>query len=182
MRWTKWLILAVALVVSACGMIPERQDSQRRTVADVTLDAGEIVVEAERVARLSDEQAQKRHDRLHPADDGDDHVRLLLLELYGPASVRDPSGARTRLAGLLSVDKQFRHESGRAMLALVSDYEERVQTLQTRMGRLAGVLAEEQAAHAETYEKLEALRQIEEAMDESARSSNGEQGEHDGGQ
>lgn len=181
MRRTEWLILVVALVVSACGMIPERQEARRGPVADVKLDVDDIVDELERVGGLSDEQARKRHDELNPADDGDDHVRLLLLELYGPASVRDPSEAGSRLAGLLSADKEFQHESSRAMLALIRDYEERIQALQSRVGRLTGVLAEEQAAHAETYEKLEALRQIEEAMDDNARLSNGEQEEPDGG-
>lgn len=181
MRRTEWLVLGTALMLSACGMIPERQEASGDAVGKVTLDAGEIIAEVERVGELSDEQARQRHDQLDSGDEGDDQVRVLLLQLYGPASVRDTSGARSRLASLLSPDQRFRHDSGRAMLALIGQYEERIQVLQVRVGGLSGALAEEQAAHAATYEKLEALRQIEEAMDESARTSNGEQGEHDGG-
>lgn len=180
MRRTEWLMLAVALVMSACGIFPERQEARGGMAAEVTLDAGEIVNELSRVGELSDEQARERHDQLISGDDGNDQVRVLLLQLYGPASVQDRSGARSSLASLLSPDQRFQHESGRGLLALISQYEERIQVLQARVGSLTGALAEEQAAHAETYEKLEALRQIEEAMDENARVLNGEQGDHDG--
>lgn len=178
MKRTEWLILGIALMLSACGMIPERHE--RGQASDVTLDAGEIVAEAGDVGRLSREKARIRHGRLDPAEGGDDRVRLLLLELYGPAPVRDSASGRSRLAALLTEEQRFKHESGRTMLGLIRDYEERMQAMQARVGRLTGELAEEQAAHAETYEKLEALRQIEEAMDDNARSSNGERGEHDG--
>lgn len=140
---------------------------------EAELSVEDLLARIDRNSRMTADSARMMIEGLEGQSQPAMVLELVLLEAYGPEPVRAPVRARERLQHLLADGGIPGQGPFRALLEIL----ERDLALR---GELAGVCRElrderdrERHAHAETRAKLEALRAIDEDMDNGGEDPDG---------
>lgn len=127
------------------------------------LSVEQVLERLERYGRIDAREAEVWHSGLRQLDNVAARLELALLEIYGPESVRDPVRGLDRIE-MLRDGNALPADIGR-LLRVLSRHVSVQLSLQDECAEMAASLQQEQQAHAETHEKLEALRLIERQLE-----------------
>lgn len=168
------LLLALAAWNTAAAQSPADQADDPRAFHVVT--AEEIAERARRVLNMDPDTALIWHSGMVNADNWLVQLELALMEAAGPEDVRKPDDGVKRLRDLLEQGRrQGRLSSGaeltlEVVITLINDKA----VLGAKRDMLRQRLEEERQAHLETLEKLAALRDIEQQLDQRETDNGGE--------
>lgn len=154
----------LALLLSGCGLMPAEQDeggSQVDTPVTIELAVSELVAVIHAVDQMPAAEALDLQADLSHRIDNDARLKLALLALYGPEEVAETEQGLAGLERLSRHPDAFRYAETQQLLLILQQHWATQRQLRARHRQLSQQLATEQAAHADTYEKLEALRRIE---------------------
>ncbi|MCP1727032.1 hypothetical protein J2T60_000997 [Natronospira proteinivora] len=164
---TRILGLLLLGLLSGCGwLVPEREKVavSMDAVVTVDMDVEHVITTVQRFDEMSGQQALDHQVELAHRIDNDARVKLALLALYGPDTVSDQEKGVSGLQQFGKYPEAFRHSETHELLGVLLAHWERHGSLEAQLQVLEAQLAEERAAHADTREKLEALRQIEQEI------------------
>lgn len=159
------LLIAPWIAVTQAGQpMPAEPDDSAISVADV-LDR------VERAGRISAESVELWKQGLDSMDHPVASLEIALLEIYGPAPVRDPARGLERLGSLQADNSgQLPPETLRLLAVLANHVGQRME-LEQQLQLVAAQLERERRAHLSTLEKLDALRQIERQLESQQSES-----------
>lgn len=124
--------------------------------------AQELLDRVERYKTISPDSAQWRRQQAQSEDGPQGALDVLLLDLFAPESVIPTEQAQARLDELMKQADPGWSADSLQLLQLLSDQ----LRLRSESDHLRSLLAQERQAHQETREKLDAIRQIEQEMED----------------
>lgn len=133
------------------------------------IGSADIINRVERVQRVGAETAATWYAGVSNLDAWLAQLEQALLITLGPARLRDPQAGLQTLETLLKTqpaDSTRITEDGLETLAVVTALIRRVVTAEEQRDRAASELKLEREAHQQTLEKLRALREIDQQLDE----------------
>lgn len=139
----------------------------------VEITASDVIERAGRVLRTGPDNAATWHAGVAGLDAWPARLEKALLKALGPPALRDVDGARQALVDLLdeqSPELKLGSEARVLLLAMVEMLERQARVMRERDEALEA-LEQERAAHRATQEKLQALRRVDEQIEE--RDDNG---------
>lgn len=124
--------------------------------------AGELLDRIERYKTISPESAQWRRQQAQSEGGSQAALDVLLLDLFAPESAVPTEQAQARLDDLMKQADPGWSQDSLQLLQLISDQ----LRLRSEADHLQSLLAQERQAHQETREKLDAIRRIEQEMED----------------
>ncbi len=164
MKFPRSMLLAgLMALASAQAEPPTRLAGEAHVIS-----AADLLDRAHRVLRVSEENAQTWYAGLERLDAWPASLERALLEALGPDSVRSPEFGLGPLRALLNETPdsvRLAPEAHQLLTVLISLLESQP-TLAQRSEDLAAALERERQAHLETLNKLAALREIDEHIEQ----------------
>lgn len=160
------LLFALAFVVPMAAQTPAGNGAEREEYWAVTGD--DIIERARRVLQMKPDNAPIWHSGMVNANHWLVQFELAFLEAAGPEVVRNRAAGLRRLNELRDQARQrgiLTDGAGKTLEVLISLVEANAELAADR-DRLAGELDEERQEHLETLDKLAALRDIEQQLDQ----------------
>lgn len=157
--------LGMVAALAVAGTVEEGTEAGAAAADKEIPGVEDLLGRIARYRKLSPESAQVMQQALETTNDAVMEMDLALLEAFGPAPVHDPDRARTRLGWVLESGEPALQAAGQSLLEFIVVELERQQARTRRHAELESELERERAAHAETRDKLDALRRIDEELE-----------------
>lgn len=158
------ILLFLSTVLFAANWVAAESDD---------IDGADIIDRVDRVLRVSPATARTWHAGVAGLDAWPARLEQALLETLGPAELREAEAGLQTLRALLEEESPDTPvtDSGRETLAVIVELVGRQVSLARERNQSVRALEAEREAHRQTTEKLNALRDIDQQLDE--RQDNG---------
>ncbi|RFF28854.1 MULTISPECIES: hypothetical protein [unclassified Wenzhouxiangella] len=143
---------------------------------DDAITPTDIVVRVDRALRVDDSNAHTWYAGLTHAEDWTARLERSLLEILGPAEIRNANRALERLEQLardMPTDRRLEQGTSTTLKVITELLARQINSNRDRQ-KLSRALDTEREAHLRTLEKLAALREIDEELDGRDRESESE--------